>query len=674
MFQRLRRWWQVKTGRVDTPIDGEVPFWLVSFAVHLVALVLLARILMPVDKEKEVYLTMDTEPAVELTEIVPEVQFEEVPLEEIGADSEDAFDVAASEAETLDIENEDPVEIDMPEYELGELITDNDFLEATADKMSMVNVKGSVGQSLTGASGAVDRITQEIVNSLNVRKTLVVWMFDESASLLRQRDEIVERFDNVYRELGVLQEAGSDAFARYSDTPLLTHVVGFGRELHHLTDKPTENLEDIKGAVASITTDESGIENVFQSIHAVVEKFKSFRRIKASTGDRERNVMVIVVSDEAGDDGMYIDECVHTCTKYEVPVYVIGVPAPFGRKETEVKWVDPDPEFDQTPQFALVSQGPETLLPERIRLDFTGTEEDFDMIDSGFGPFNLTRLCYETGGIYFAVHPNRRSNTRIRKYQTAEYAAFLEYFFEPDVMRRYKPDYVSREVYYDRLKKNKARQALVDAASFSSTGVLESPVLRFPRLNEGRFIEQVSTAQQAAARVEPALEQLYNILKQGEADRVKEMEPRWQAGYDLAMGRALAARVRATSYNAMLAMAKTSLEFKDPPNDQTPRNNVWNLAPADTIETGSREEKLADRAREYLQRVVDEHPNTPWALLAMKELETPIGWKWVESYQAPPQPRPPRNPVVNNNNNVPRVPQPQENRPPPPPRRAPPRL
>jgi hypothetical protein len=31
-----------------------------------------------------------------------------------------------------------------------------------------------------------------------------------------------------------------------------------------------------------------------------------------------------------------------------------------------------------------------------------------------------------------------------------------------------------------------------------------------------------------------------------------------------------------------------------------------------------------------LQRVIDEHPNTPWAMMADRELQTPIGWKWTE--------------------------------------------
>ena len=52
----------------------------------------------------------------------------------------------------------------------------------------------------------------------------------------------------------------------------------------------------------------------------------------------------------------------------------------------------------------------------------------------------------------------------------------------------------------------------------------------------------------------------------------------------------------------------------------------------------------------YLQRVVDEHPDTPWAHLAKLELDTPIGWKWVESYTEPPRPR--QNRPGNNNNNA----------------------
>jgi hypothetical protein len=170
----------------------------------------------------------------------------------------------------------------------------------------------------------------------------------------------------------------------------------------------------------------------------------------------------------------------------------------------------------------------------------------------------------------------------------------------------------------------------------------------------------VSTAQQAAARVEPELDKLYEVLRAGEQDRESETSLRWQAGFDLAYGRVMAAKVRATSYNQMLALAKTSLKFSPPKDDATPANNTWILTPDNNIETGSQLEKMAAKARTFLQRVVDSHPDTPWAMLAARELETPIGWRWVEGYTPPPQPPGPQ--PDNNNNNVNRPnPQPREN-------------
>ena len=38
-----------------------------------------------------------------------------------------------------------------------------------------------------------------------------------------------------------------------------------------------------------------------------------------------------------------------------------------------------------------------------------------------------------------------------------------------------------------------------------------------------------------------------------------------------------------------------------------------------------------------LRRVVEEHPATPWALLAQRELKDPMGFKWVETYVIPPR-------------------------------------
>ena len=57
---------------------------------------------------------------------------------------------------------------------------------------------------------------------------------------------------------------------------------------------------------------------------------------------------------------------------------------------------------------------------------------------------------------------------------------------------------------------------------------------------------------------------------------------------------------------------------------------VWILEPADAYETESTIKRVAERAKTYLQRVVEEHPGTPWARIAEEELKPPMGWTWRE--------------------------------------------
>ncbi len=209
-------------------------------------------------------------------------------------------------------------------------------------------------------------------------------------------------------------------------------------------------------------------------------------------------------------------------------------------------------------------------------------------------------------------------------------------------MKAYRPDYVSLASYQSALKKSALRSSLVRAAAFTSAGTLSTPQLRFPKYDEAQFVRSVSRAQRDAAIIEPKLNQLFEILKAGEPARMEESSLRWQAGFDLAIGQALAAKIRAETYNMMLAMIKTSMKFDPPKGADTPPNNTWLLRSADTVTTGSRSEKLAAKAKAYLQRVVEKHPGTPWAMIAQRELDIPIGWKWRQTYSVPPELREPR--------------------------------
>jgi hypothetical protein len=550
---------------------------------------------------------------------------------------------------------------DFGQVHLGQMVDVTTGLEFSKN----LAVHGDAGHGVTGTDGAIDRITQEILLSMEERRTLVVWLFDQSGSLTRQRKEIYDRIDRIYEELGVIEAAKRERYRRDELQPLLTSVYCFGKQVFPVTGKPTANVELIKESIRSIPADLSGDEYVFTGVYQAASKFAKERK--------RRNVMLIVVSDEAGNDQNGLDETIRLCRRYEMPVYCIGVPAPFGRQNTYVKWVDPDPAYDQSPQWSEVQQGPETLFPERIQLAFSAIPKDETPVDSGFGPYALTRLCYETGGIYFTVHPNREQDGAVQRKDVPAFSSHMRYFFHPDTMQKYRPDYVSLAEYERMVNSNDARRAVVETARLSWVANMEAPSLRFFKESEAAFANQLTESQKVAARLEPQIEALYQMIRKGERDRDQEVTPRWQAGYDLAMGRVIAVKVRTEAYNAMMAQAKRGIVFKEK------KNNTWELKSDHEITVSTQLANLAAKGRQYLQRVVDDHPGTPWAMVAQRELTKPFGWRWEESYTyvappAPPTPRAP-NPVVVNpppppNNNPPRP----RNLPKPKPRRAPPRL
>ncbi len=628
----------------DGPVDGDTASWIVSLLVHLGLLVALAIWFLPQpNRLAPVMLVSVDRPDEELAS--QEVQFSQSTVSQVGANSVAGLAAAMASAPTQDEESKvqtedvEPTEhVDVERPVMLELSTARNVSDSLL-------VKGAAGVGTTGAEGAIDRITQEILLSLEQRPTLVVWLFDQSGSLQMQRAAIDKRFDRIYQELGVIEASGNKAFGQHADKPLLTSVVAFGERVTFRTREPTDDLSEIKTALRGIENDASGIELTFTAVTSAAQKYQKYR-----VASPRRNVMLVVFSDETGNDESQSDATLALCRRNEMPVYVIGVPAPFGCRDALVKYVDPDPNYSQTVQMIPVQQGPESAMPERVKLGFSSQrdQDDLERMDSGFGPFSLTRLCYETGGIYFAVHANRPEGAgEVRNQQTAIMSARINHFFDPSVMRGYRPDYVSLKEYEQLLKENKARAALVQSAQISQVNPMESPRRMFPKRSEADLKNELDLAQRGAAVVEPKVDQLYLLLKQGEKDRDRLTGQRWQAGYDLAMGRVLAVKVRTFGYNTMLAKAKMGLKFEKPESD------TWVLEPSDEVSAGSALEKLAAQAREYLTRVKDQHPGTPWALLAERELADPLGWKWSERHTGVNEPRP--RPMVANNN--PRPPQ-----------------
>lgn len=626
VINTLRRWWQLKSGNDENPFDTDSSAWLISFLVHLVALLLVGAVTIYTEPHQQM-LNLVASPGDEKLDLeAEEFRFDEQSHEEVGALSRHGTQLTASLApQTSELPDIPTPEI--PSADIAQINQHNRVESTTAwDFSSTMQVKGDVGVATKGAIGAIDRLTNELILSMDERPTVVAWLFDQSSSLNRQRKAIRTRMARIYDELGVIQASKRYVRANEDLPRLLSTIVAFGEKAKWMIGRPTTDVEALMEAITNIEQDDSGIENVFSTVRMVAEECRRYRRRISDSVGPTWNVKIIVFSDEAGNDRHELEPAIKICQQFGIEVYVVGIPAPFGRTQTLMKWVDPDPTYDQTPRMGIVEQGPETLFPERLRLNSLGAGKLSGAIDSGFGPFALTRLCYETGGIYFVVHPKIDVSRHISRGETVPFTAHIAYFFDREIMRRYRPDYVSEQEYLKNLQTHPHRAALVEAARMSWVSPMNAPETKFIRRDEASFSRNLLEAQKVAAKLEPRLVHLLRILQVGEKTRPRETRPRWQAGYDLAIGRVLATKVRTEGYNAMLASAKGGLKVRNK------RNNTFRLVPDKDISSGGRIKSEAESSREYLQRVIDQHSDTPWSLLAQRELNQPFGWNWEDSY------------------------------------------
>lgn len=617
VLESVKRRWQEQTGEEKTPLAGDTTAWAVSLVIHVVALLGLALIgIQKIDlPSSAITIVAEVEPIEEDLLIAPEMV---VAAEESSPAASDAQNLEVAMAVASEISDDPVVTVDVAEAFEGEIAIDPLDLPPTGADLGAFLQTGRIGEGdtgvgIAGTGGAVDRLTVEIAASLQQRTTVVCWVFDQSVSLAGQRREIAERLDRVFEELGL-------AARESHGHELLNLVFAYGQKVNPVVTQPTQETAPVVSAIDSIPVDESGVEMTFTAIAEAAKKAKQVR-----ISPSKRNVMIIAFTDEVGDDQQYADQVAAFCRTQAMRVYVVGVPAPFGMREVRIKFKEFDPKYDNDVQWAAVEQGPESLYPEMVRVR-SGREAD-EPIDSGFGPFSLSKLCAETGGIYFCVHANRNAAGRVADREVADMASGLRYFFDSEVMRAYRPDYQSAAKIDQLLAGNRAMKALVEAARSSEVAPMVSPLLEFPRRDDGALAQLLGDAQKKAAVLQPKIDALYGLLAAGLSDRDKVEEKRWQAGYDLALGRVLALKIRTDAYNIMLAQAKAGMKFKDPKND------TWRLEVDDDISAvGSQTEKLALQARMLLKRVVDEHPGTPWAHYAAAELRQPLGYRWEEAH------------------------------------------
>ncbi len=174
--------------------------------------------------------------------------------------------------------------------------------EMLGQELGEGEIVGEVGSMVEGYGAAMGIITQEIIRMMRQQKVTVVWLFDESGSMKDDRKEIRENYLRVLHELEVAST--TDEELKKGSEQLLTVVASYGQGIHEHTPRPTADLDMIKAAIDKVPVDESGQENMSQSIATIVNKYKQ----TAIRG--KRKLAVIVVSDESGDDGDFVENAI----------------------------------------------------------------------------------------------------------------------------------------------------------------------------------------------------------------------------------------------------------------------------------------------------------------------------------------------------------------------------
>lgn len=480
---------------------------------------------------------------------------------------------------------------------------------------------------VTSIDEAVDRIGEQFARAITTTKShqeLVVWLFDRSASNDRARSEVAGRLDAFYQQLATAAKAVPLADKKSASEQVLSVVGAFGSDVTFLTQEPTSDSAAVQKAVEGIKPDPSTVENTFAAVQAAVEKYSSYRL-------KGRFVSLVIVTDESGDDEAKIDKVLPMLERYAIPVYCIGVEASFAKAEGSNLMSEGRDESNKL----RVRQGPDSRFPEWIHLQYPdGSDDNGQTVQTDVGPYSLARLCQETDGEYFPLPqiggsfggdsgfgPPRKGRNRGGMHGFVSGTLTLP--------RKYIPVYLPEAEVQAQLEKNKAKKALVEAARLPPAEVLRNPENRFENgEDQAKLTNALAAAQRPIAKLMPAIDAIYNALKAGEGDEPKlaadPRDARWQAAYDLAYGRALAAKSRADSFMQQVALLKFGMKFKDP------KHMFWVLEETDDPTGVSVSDKMAAKARDLLNRVVKEHPGTPWAASAERELQTPLAWKWVE--------------------------------------------
>jgi hypothetical protein len=488
-------------------------------------------------------------------------------------------------------------------------------LTRRGSSLTVATPEGTLGEPaavVDSYADAMDRITQEILLQLSKNKVLLVWCFDQSESMKDDQQEIRDRIEKVYKELGLSSASQGDA--------LLTAVASFGKETMIHTQKATSDLARIREAINAVPVDETGEEMMCTAVGTAIEYFRKY----ATSGQRQ--MMFVLVSDESGnmqDNFEHLEAAIATAKAARCICYALGRESVFGYPFAYMRWIDP---VTKIGFWLRIDRGPETPMPEQLQTD--GFTHRYDAHPSGFGPYEQVRIAQQTGGIFFML-PSLESNLvrgEKRKY-------------ELEMMRPYLPDLSARQDYINERDKHPDRakiwEVIADLNPWDKARGKDVVVqLHFP-IDPPVFAQHVARNLVSAERLVRYLQHNEEELAKIKKLRDREASPRWRANYDLIYAQTIAYRVRLYEYGYYLTeFMKNPKPITNPlgPNKKT---NHWDIRTRAKLLQPDKHKADIDLATQLLKEVMKDHPGTPYAARAEWELKRGFGVELIEDYDDP---------------------------------------
>lgn len=503
------------------------------------------------------------------------------------------------------------------------------------------DVKGEGAALVEGYGPALGRLAKELIRLMRKSPVTVVWMFDESGSMKDDQQQIKANLDKLYEELKLVDDdpAFADIRKRSRDkaqTTLLTAVTSFGAGYHEELPKPSNNVEQIMAAIDQIPVDPSGEEKMCAALMIVLNKFKQMARA--------RKLVIVMVSDESGDDAVQVIPPIQLAKSLNVPIYIMGRESVFGSLYAYVPWQDP---ATGTRHRLPIRRGPETAFPESLQWD--GFRRRFDAHMSGFGPYSQVKLSRDTGGIFFQLP---HEDEKLVNFDNKKYA-HLD-------LKEYIPDMRDPAVYLTDLQARPFRKAMFDVILQLNPHLPQNKGLEIPEH------DHFDTNMQAAGRkILQRINQIATIITilnkcQQYLEAVRELrasEPskRWRAAYDLMYAQIFAYKIRLFQYAISIGRFSKNIQQ----HLTNPTHNRWYIRQGGQLVLPDEAQTkalgvTADDLSTYLKEaqrgfalVQESHPNTPWAVRAAWEEKRQFGAR-IGSYRhvpSPPRPRTPGKPA-----------------------------